>query len=268
MMTTEYCPATEIQRMEQELWTLTLKGDDIEAYNNRFHELALMCHELVPTEKKKIERYIRGFPERIKGQHNFQSLRPCMRQSTWPENVQMHYAAAQLEEKIYARNLPKCPKAGNQQLFGARGRAYVVVENPQQNPNVVTGTFLLNDHYACILFDSGAEKSFVSSAFTHFSFLELRSRKFHSLEDNQIPSVGVFDEVFSIWKAFGGNTRDLGSFREEMDKTTDLHQHLSRLYSQQLETASQITRDAVTIHTKTASQDLKTASECTTHPII
>ncbi|GJS12766.1 putative reverse transcriptase domain-containing protein [Tanacetum coccineum] len=67
MMTTEYCPASEIQRMKQELWTLTLKGDDIEAYNNRFHELALMCPELVPTEKKKIERYTRGFPERIKG---------------------------------------------------------------------------------------------------------------------------------------------------------------------------------------------------------
>ncbi|GJW94334.1 putative reverse transcriptase domain-containing protein [Tanacetum coccineum] len=33
----------------------------------------------------------------------------------------------------------KCPKAGNQQNDGARGRAYVVVENPQQNPNVVTG---------------------------------------------------------------------------------------------------------------------------------
>ncbi|GKB54012.1 putative reverse transcriptase domain-containing protein [Tanacetum coccineum] len=62
----------------------------------------------------------------------------------------------------------KCPKAGNQQNDGARRRAYVVIENPQQNPNVVTGTFLLNDHYACILFDSGAEKSFVSSAFTHF----------------------------------------------------------------------------------------------------
>ncbi|GKA77096.1 putative reverse transcriptase domain-containing protein [Tanacetum coccineum] len=62
----------------------------------------------------------------------------------------------------------KCPKTGNQQNDGARGRAYVVIENPQQNPNVVTGTFLLNDHYACILCDSGAEKSFVSSAFTHF----------------------------------------------------------------------------------------------------
>ncbi|GKC07401.1 putative reverse transcriptase domain-containing protein [Tanacetum coccineum] len=62
----------------------------------------------------------------------------------------------------------KCPKAGNQKNDRARGRAYMVIENPQQNSNVVTGMFLLNDHYACILFDSGAEKSFVSSAFTHF----------------------------------------------------------------------------------------------------
>nr|GEX92128.1 hypothetical protein [Tanacetum cinerariifolium] len=31
MVTTEYCPATKIQMMEEELWTLTLKGDDIEA---------------------------------------------------------------------------------------------------------------------------------------------------------------------------------------------------------------------------------------------
>nr|GEV36583.1 hypothetical protein [Tanacetum cinerariifolium] len=74
MMTTEYCPATEIQRMEEELWTLTLKGDDIEAYNNHFHELSLMCPDLVSNEEKKIERYIKGFPERIKG--NITSARP------------------------------------------------------------------------------------------------------------------------------------------------------------------------------------------------
>ncbi|GJU15569.1 putative reverse transcriptase domain-containing protein [Tanacetum coccineum] len=67
MMTTEYYPATKIQRIEEELWTLTLKGDDIEAYNNRFHKLALMCPDLVHNEKKKIERYIKGFLERIKG---------------------------------------------------------------------------------------------------------------------------------------------------------------------------------------------------------
>ncbi|GKA05414.1 putative reverse transcriptase domain-containing protein, partial [Tanacetum coccineum] len=50
----------------------------------------------------------------------------------------------------------------------ARARAYVVVENPQRNPNVVTGMFLLNDHYASVLFDSGAERSFVSLEFTPF----------------------------------------------------------------------------------------------------
>ncbi|GJT17380.1 hypothetical protein Tco_0876086 [Tanacetum coccineum] len=31
-------------------------------------------------------------------------------------------------------------------------------------------------------------------------------------------------EVFSTWMAFGGNTLDLGSFGEETDKITDLHQ--------------------------------------------
>ncbi|GJT61761.1 putative reverse transcriptase domain-containing protein [Tanacetum coccineum] len=64
----------------------------------------------------------------------------------------------------------KCPKAGNQQNDGARGRAYVVVENPQQNPNVVTGTFL-NDSlrlYSTLRFWE-LRKSFLSlSAFTHF----------------------------------------------------------------------------------------------------
>nr|GEU62509.1 mannose-6-phosphate isomerase 1-like [Tanacetum cinerariifolium] len=83
----------------------------------------------------------------------------------------------------------------------------------------------------------------------------MTGRKAHLLEDKQISSVGVFDKVFSIWKAFGGNTRDLGSFGEETNKTTDLLQHLSRISTQKLETTSQITRDAVTIHTKTVLEN-------------
>ncbi|GJR71987.1 putative reverse transcriptase domain-containing protein [Tanacetum coccineum] len=47
MMTAEYCPRTEIQKMEQELWTLSIKGDDIDGYTNRFHKLAVMCPTLV-----------------------------------------------------------------------------------------------------------------------------------------------------------------------------------------------------------------------------
>ncbi|GKB10470.1 putative reverse transcriptase domain-containing protein [Tanacetum coccineum] len=40
--------------------------------------------------------------------------------------------------------------------------------NASRNPdaNVVTGTFLLNNHYASILFDIGADRSFISAAFS------------------------------------------------------------------------------------------------------
>ncbi|GKC70225.1 reverse transcriptase domain-containing protein [Tanacetum coccineum] len=44
----------------------------------------------------------------------------------------------------------------------AHGRAYMLRDNnAHQDPNVVTGTFHLNQHLARVLFDSGADKSFV-----------------------------------------------------------------------------------------------------------
>nr|GFA08042.1 hypothetical protein [Tanacetum cinerariifolium] len=58
-------------------------------------------------------------------------------------------------------------KAGNKNGVGeARGKAYVLGRgdvNP--NSNVVKGTFLLNNHYAFVLFDSGTDRSFVLSTF-------------------------------------------------------------------------------------------------------
>ncbi|GJT86646.1 hypothetical protein Tco_1068363 [Tanacetum coccineum] len=78
--TRELPPRTEIQKMEQELWNLTLKGDDIETYINRFHELSLMCPELVPTENERESRIIQSFPEGIKGNnlHQTTSSFACM----------------------------------------------------------------------------------------------------------------------------------------------------------------------------------------------
>ncbi|GJQ91840.1 MAK10-like protein [Tanacetum coccineum] len=52
-------------------------------------------------------------------------------------------------------------------------------------------------------------------------------RKAHLLEDKQIPSVGVFDEV--IWEAFGGNTRDLDPIWEEMGQRRNLTRLLMKL---------------------------------------
>ncbi|GJX31918.1 putative reverse transcriptase domain-containing protein, partial [Tanacetum coccineum] len=51
---------------------------------------------------------------------------------------------------------------GNQ----ARGRAFMLgAEEACQDPNIVKGTFTLNDHYVTTLFDSGADYSFVSTTF-------------------------------------------------------------------------------------------------------
>ena len=52
----------------------------------------------------------------------------------------------------------QCPKGNN-----AKARAYVLGDG--NAPDVVTGTFLLNHHNAKVLFDSGADKSFVSNSF-------------------------------------------------------------------------------------------------------
>nr|GFC14114.1 hypothetical protein [Tanacetum cinerariifolium] len=66
MMTEEFCPPEEIQRMENELWNLRVKEMDISSYTTRFNELAILCPGMVPTERKKVEAYIRGLSENIK----------------------------------------------------------------------------------------------------------------------------------------------------------------------------------------------------------
>ncbi|GKD44388.1 putative reverse transcriptase domain-containing protein [Tanacetum coccineum] len=68
MMTEEFCPPEEIQRMEHELWNLKVKDYNITAYTTRFNELIMLCPEMVPTEKKKVEAYIRGLSDNIQGE--------------------------------------------------------------------------------------------------------------------------------------------------------------------------------------------------------
>ncbi|GKF22464.1 putative reverse transcriptase domain-containing protein, partial [Tanacetum coccineum] len=72
----------------------------------------------------------------------------------------------------FKRDYPKL-KNKNGGNGSAQGWVYAVgnVEkkrNASRDPdsNVVTGTFLLNNRYASILFDTGADRSFISSAFS------------------------------------------------------------------------------------------------------
>ncbi|GKE52293.1 putative reverse transcriptase domain-containing protein [Tanacetum coccineum] len=95
LMTEEFCPIEEIQRMEHELWNLKVKDFDISSYTKRFHELVQLCPEMVPTERKKIEAYIRGLTDNIKG--------TVIRSKPTSLNEAVRMAHVLMEQKAQAR---------------------------------------------------------------------------------------------------------------------------------------------------------------------
>ncbi|GJT19097.1 putative reverse transcriptase domain-containing protein [Tanacetum coccineum] len=67
LMTEVYCPMNEIQKMETELWNLTVKNNDLTAYTQRFQELTMMCTKMAPEEEDRVEKSIGGLPGNIQG---------------------------------------------------------------------------------------------------------------------------------------------------------------------------------------------------------
>nr|GEU49473.1 putative reverse transcriptase domain-containing protein [Tanacetum cinerariifolium] len=67
-----------------------------------------------------------------------------------------------------------CPAKNNSGRNEAHGQAYTLRDGDQNlGPNVVTGTFLLNNRYARVLFNSGSDKSFVNINFSRLIDIEL-----------------------------------------------------------------------------------------------
>ncbi|GJV73685.1 putative reverse transcriptase domain-containing protein [Tanacetum coccineum] len=222
LMTEVYCPRNEIQKMETELWNLTVKGNDLTAYTQRFQELILLCTRMVPDEEDRVERFIGGLPDNIQGnviaanparlhdairianqlmdkklqgyaarsienkrrmesnpRDNHGQQPPFKRQNVSGQNVARAYTARNNDKRGSAAAVPNTQRAplGNQQVGNKTGnqtggneattRAYAIGRggtNPDSN--VDTGTFLLNNCYSSMLFDSGADRSFVSSTFS------------------------------------------------------------------------------------------------------
>ncbi|GJZ13188.1 putative reverse transcriptase domain-containing protein [Tanacetum coccineum] len=96
LMTAEFCPIEEIQHLENELWNLKIKEYDIVAYTQRFNELVLMCLRMVEPERVKVDAYIRGLTDNIKGEVT----------SSKPANLSeaVHMAHKLMEQKSQARN--------------------------------------------------------------------------------------------------------------------------------------------------------------------
>ncbi|GJU94957.1 putative reverse transcriptase domain-containing protein [Tanacetum coccineum] len=256
LITEVYCPMNEIQKTETGLWNLTVKSNDLTAYNQRFQELTLLCTKMVPKEEDKIEKYIGGLSDNIQG--NVIAAEPTrLHDAVHVANNQMdqklkgyaiknaenkkraYTVGNNIERKGYVGAFPycgkcrlhheglctmkcsnykrvghmtrvcrtavaatpqrapvgnqmgntcyecgrpghyrnECPKLRNQNHGNKTGnktwnneamaRAYAIGgggANPDSN--VVTGTFLLNNRHVSMLFDSGADRSFVSTTFS------------------------------------------------------------------------------------------------------
>nr|GEW15319.1 putative reverse transcriptase domain-containing protein [Tanacetum cinerariifolium] len=112
-----------------------------------------MCGRMFHEESDEVEKYVDGLPDMIQGRNQW--VVTC-----FECGVQWHYKK-------------DCPKLknknqGNQAGNGnAQATTYVVgTAGSNPNSNVVTGTFLLNNRYALILFDTGTDRSFVSTTFS------------------------------------------------------------------------------------------------------
>ncbi|GKA54246.1 reverse transcriptase domain-containing protein [Tanacetum coccineum] len=279
LLTNKYCPRTEIRKMEEELYNLTVKGNDLKPYVRRFQELTVLCPNMVPNTEKLLEAFIGGLPRSIEGNvtaskpqtleeainiaqrlmdqvtkhtpmqvssdnkrkfddrrnfnnnsrsnNNYRNTNTNNRynnhqlQQNRRQEAVRAYAVTPSENSRYAGNLPLCkrcnlhhtgpctgkcnicnkvghlskncrskkPATGSNQLpvtvvchacrekghytnqcrktnINAQGRAYMLRDrNAPQDPNIVTGMFLLNQHLAKVLFESGADKSFISISF-------------------------------------------------------------------------------------------------------
>ncbi|GKE52184.1 reverse transcriptase domain-containing protein [Tanacetum coccineum] len=67
LLTNKYYPRTEIRKMEEELYNLNVKGNDLKPYIRRFQELTILCPNMVPNTEKLLEAFIRGPPRSIEG---------------------------------------------------------------------------------------------------------------------------------------------------------------------------------------------------------
>ncbi|GJX64927.1 reverse transcriptase domain-containing protein [Tanacetum coccineum] len=67
LLTNKYCPRTEIRKMEEELYNLSVKGNDLKPYVRRFQELTTLCPNMVPNNEKLLEAFIGGLPRSIEG---------------------------------------------------------------------------------------------------------------------------------------------------------------------------------------------------------
>nr|GEZ98119.1 hypothetical protein [Tanacetum cinerariifolium] len=178
-MTNKYCPQGEIKKLEIELWNLKFVADETEKIDKYVSGLHDNIYENVKASKPKtldetielandlMDQKLRTYEERSSGNTNVANAQ--RNNGANPEGRSCFECGATGHFKM------DCPKLKNKdgEKVNAPGWVYAVGNaekrgNASREPdsNVVMGTFLLNNRYASILFDTVADRSFISTAFS------------------------------------------------------------------------------------------------------
>nr|GEW97174.1 hypothetical protein [Tanacetum cinerariifolium] len=185
LMTAEFCPIEEIQRMEHELWNLKVKEYNIVAYTQMFNELELMpanLNEAVRMAHKLMDQKAQARDERIleeksesEGAFKMEIVVTRAIKGITHCTIKCHkcgkvgqksryYKEKNVATSANALPIPTCYYCGKQghtrnrcprkvkqeEVVEVRGRAYAIKDAEPKGLSVVTSTFLLNNRYAFV----------------------------------------------------------------------------------------------------------------------
>nr|GEZ02904.1 reverse transcriptase domain-containing protein [Tanacetum cinerariifolium] len=183
-MTDKYCPLGEVDKY--------ISGLPDNIYGNVKSSKPKTLDETIELANDLMDQKLCTYAERKSdSKRKADDLSRSNQQPFKRQNVAKAYNLGSAKKKTYDGNAPKgngcfecrdpghfkrdCPKLKNKNggNGNAQGWVYAVVNaerngNAMGDPdsNVITGTFLLNNRYASILFDTSADRSFVSTAFS------------------------------------------------------------------------------------------------------
>ncbi|GKF28587.1 reverse transcriptase domain-containing protein, partial [Tanacetum coccineum] len=134
----------------------------------------MMCTKMVPEEEDRVKKFIGGLPDNIQGNLKGYAVKNTENKRRLVVNQRVVTCYECGGQGHYQSDCPMLKdqnrgnKARNKNGVGeAKGKEYVLCGgDANHDSNVIKGTFLLNNHYAFILFDSGADRSFVSTTFS------------------------------------------------------------------------------------------------------
>ncbi|GJY02426.1 putative reverse transcriptase domain-containing protein [Tanacetum coccineum] len=187
-----------LETMNQMPWTemKQLMTAEFCLIEERFNEPALMCPRMVEPKRVKVDAYIWGLTDNIKGEVTSSKPADLNENSQKQRNARAMVIAPTegklpLCERCFTRHVGqctiKCHKCGKvrHKVRYYKEKSVATGANAQpvrtcydcgeQGPNMVTGTFLLNNQYASVLFDSDSDRSFVNTRFS--SLLDIKPIK-------------------------------------------------------------------------------------------